>query len=66
MTQLAVQNMTCGHCRSAVERAILTLDPAARVTVDLPGGTIVVTGGATAPAIIAALAAEGYPATLTG
>jgi copper chaperone len=54
--------MTCGHCKSAVERTILALDPGARVTVDLPGGTADVTSGADMQAILDALQAEGYPA----
>lgn len=64
MTRLIVQNMTCGHCRAAVERAILSLDPGARVTVDLPGGTADVASSTDTQAIIAALQAEGFAASV--
>ncbi|MGC1261520.1 MAG: heavy-metal-associated domain-containing protein, partial [Jannaschia helgolandensis] len=38
--RLNVENMTCGHCRASVEKAIASVDPAASVTVDLPGRTV--------------------------
>jgi len=63
MTRLIVQNMTCGHCKAAVERAITALDPAAQVAVDLPGKTVDVTSGVSTEALIAALSGEGYDAT---
>lgn len=64
MTRLTVQNMTCGHCKAAVERTVLAVDPSAQVRVDLPGGTADVTSSADTNAIIAALSAEGYPASV--
>ena len=35
MIELRVEGMTCGHCVSAVTRAVKALDPEAHVQVDL-------------------------------
>ena len=61
--KLSIPDMSCGHCKATVERTIAAVDPAAKVTVDLASRTADVTTGATAEAILAALRAEGYPAT---
>ncbi len=34
-TEFLVDGMSCGHCVNAVTQAVHTLDPAARVAVDL-------------------------------
>jgi copper chaperone len=61
--KLAVPDMSCGHCKTAVERAIQATDPAAAVRVDLDARTAEVKSTAPRELILAALAAEGYPAT---
>ncbi|WP_375262681.1 heavy-metal-associated domain-containing protein [Palleronia sp.] len=33
-----VEGMTCGHCERAVTRAVHSVDPAAKVTVDRSAG----------------------------
>jgi copper chaperone len=35
MVELQVNGMTCGHCVSAVTQAVQSVDPAARVDVEL-------------------------------
>ena len=35
-----VQGMTCGHCEMAVKKAIVRLDPEAKVTIDRPAGKV--------------------------
>ncbi len=35
MLELLVNDMTCGHCEASIRDAVLRLDPAARVRVDL-------------------------------
>ncbi|MDP1648169.1 MAG: heavy-metal-associated domain-containing protein [Rubrivivax sp.] len=35
MIAFEVQDMTCGHCVSAITKAVLGVDPAARVNADL-------------------------------
>ena len=64
MTRLDVSNMTCGHCKSAVTKAIASVDPDAVVTVDLPGRTVDVKSDASKQDLLAAIKAEGYDATL--
>ena len=64
MTRLDVSNMTCGHCKSAVTKAIASVDPDAVVEVDLPGRTVDVTSSASDHDLLAAVKAEGYDATL--
>lgn len=61
--KLNVPDMTCGHCKAAIEKAIAALDAGADVRVDLDGRTVEMTTTATETAVIAALKAEGYPAT---
>lgn len=36
MLSFEVQDMTCGHCASAINRAVIALDAGARVEIDLP------------------------------
>jgi uncharacterized membrane protein YraQ (UPF0718 family)/copper chaperone CopZ len=60
---LAVQGMTCAHCRGSVERALAEQPGVAAVVVDLVGGRAVVRGeGLDAAALIAAVEALGFRA----
>ncbi|WP_431099216.1 heavy-metal-associated domain-containing protein [Polaromonas aquatica] len=54
--------MSCGHCVGAVTQAVKSLDPAAQVSVDLPGKKVVVQSSQERRAVAAALAEAGYPA----
>lgn len=59
-----VQGMHCGHCVRAITRAVQALDPAARVAIDLPAGTVEVDSATATPLqIVEAIATEGYAAT---
>jgi copper chaperone len=62
--QFSVPDMSCGHCKAAVETALARLNPAS-VAVDLPARSVAVTGAAP-EAVVAALAAVGFPAALQG
>lgn len=64
MITLNVPDMSCDHCKASVEAALTGVDPAARVAVDLDAGKVEVTSTASTPALIAALSAVGYPASL--
>ncbi|MFN3936865.1 MAG: heavy-metal-associated domain-containing protein [Gemmobacter sp.] len=57
-----VPDMSCGHCKTAVEAALRKVDPDAAVAVDLAGRTVDVTSSADPAAILAALDAAGFPA----
>lgn len=60
MRTFKVTGMTCGHCQRAVIQAIQTLDPAARVEVDLGAGSVSVDSALDEQAIREAIIAEGY------
>ena len=64
MTLLNVPDMTCGHCKATVETALRGVDADADILVDLAAKTVSVTSKAPTPALINALAAAGYPATI--
>ncbi len=58
-----VPDMTCGHCVSAITRAVKALDASAAVTADLATGTVKVETAAPAAAVSRALDEAGYPNT---
>ncbi|MFT7057940.1 MAG: copper chaperone [Pseudorhodobacter sp.] len=64
MMMLNIPDMSCGHCKAAVEAAIAAVDPAAKVAVDLVSRQAQVETGATAEALIAALGQVGFPTAL--
>ncbi len=67
MIEFQVNDMACGHCSRAIERAILAIDPDAHVAADPGSKRVRVLGArASASALAAAMAAEGYPAQLMG
>ncbi|MGW5837856.1 heavy-metal-associated domain-containing protein [Methylorubrum extorquens] len=63
MFRYKVDKMGCGGCAKSVTRAILGIEPSARVEVDL-GAKLVTVSGAAGPVgrIAAAINAAGYPA----
>lgn len=64
--KLSIPDMSCGHCKATVERTIHAVDEEATVSVDLASREAEVTAKTAAEAILAALAAEGYPARVVG
>jgi copper chaperone len=62
MIVLEIPEMSCGHCKVSVERAVASVDPAAAVTVDMAGRRASVATDAPAAALIAALDAAGFEA----
>lgn len=63
MSKFNVPDMSCGHCKAAVEKAVATVPGVAGMTVDLGAKTVEVLGTAQDGALMAALRAAGYPAT---
>jgi copper chaperone len=57
---LDVQKMTCNHCVRAVTNAVQSLDPQAKVEVNLADGTVRIAGGVAAEAAAKAIRDEGY------
>jgi copper chaperone len=64
MTRLIVPEMSCGHCKAAIERAIKTVDANAVTNVNLATRQVDIASQASPEALMAALLAEGYPATV--
>ncbi|MER9586896.1 heavy-metal-associated domain-containing protein [Mesorhizobium sp. M0276] len=60
MLKLKVQDMSCGHCASTIEKAVKTVDPIARVTVDLGSSTVTVETKADETAIRDVIRSAGY------
>ena len=60
MLNLKVSGMTCGHCVSAVSRAVRAVPGAEDVSVDLDRGEVTVKGSPDPSAVRAAIAEEGY------
>jgi copper chaperone len=56
-----VEGMSCGHCVGAVTNAVKSVDPQAKVTVDLASGKVEVQSLQDAAAIAKAIQDEGYP-----
>lgn len=65
-TKIAVSGMSCGHCRETVERALRSQAGVQSATVNLEAGTADVEYEEREigpEQLIAAVTAEGYPAT---
>jgi copper chaperone len=63
-TELQVGGMTCGHCQSAVTRALKSVPGVQDAQVDLSSGHVTVHGTPDAQALLAAVVEEGYTAQL--
>jgi len=63
MVKLNIPDMTCGHCKAAVEKAVASVDAGAKVAVDLDTRTVEIDSSADLAAILTALKEEGYEAT---
>lgn len=64
MTKFKVPEMSCGHCKAAVEKAVAGIDATAGVDVDLANRTVSIQSTVTDAALIAALKEGGYLATV--
>lgn len=61
MYELQVEGMSCGHCISAVTKAVQGVDAAAKVDIDLTQQRVRIDSGANLDAIKAAVVDAGYP-----
>lgn len=59
---LNIEGMTCGHCTSAVEKALKAVEGVEQVEVSLEPGNAVVKGSADPDSLIQAVVEEGYEA----
>lgn len=62
MFEFKVNNMTCGHCVGVVTDTVKTLDPEAKVRVELPLKRVQIVSKRSRDDIIKALGEAGYPA----
>lgn len=60
MLKLKVPQMTCGHCASTIEKAVKSVDPAAKVQVDLGEKTVTVETTADETSVKDAIESAGY------
>ena len=63
MKTFYIPDMSCGHCKSTVEKTIHALDPEARVDFDMEARQIALDTRTETMIVQTALAAAGYPAT---
>lgn len=64
MIKLRVEGMTCGHCESAVEKALAAVPGVERVVrVSRDDEEVVVDGRPAVESLVAAVEEEGYTAT---
>ncbi len=64
MTEFNVPDMSCGHCKTAIEKAVAGVDPTADVQVDLAARKVRIKSDRSDGAMIAAIKAAGYDAAL--
>lgn len=62
--KFTVPEMSCGHCKAAIEKAIGALDAAAKIDVDLANKSVAIDSSHSEAEIAVVLAAIGYDATL--
>ena len=55
-----VEGMTCGHCEKAVTKALLSLDPNAKVRIDLAQNMVAVASTQPREVLAKAITEEGY------
>ncbi|MCX7561490.1 heavy-metal-associated domain-containing protein [Sulfitobacter sp. F26204] len=62
MTRFSVPQMTCGHCKSSIEKAVASVDADAVVEVDLTTREVSVRSDANTEMLIEAMKSAGYDA----
>lgn len=62
MQRFDVSGMTCSHCAEAVAKAVRSVDPGAKVEVDLVGGKVAVESRCNPSEIAGAIEEAGYTA----
>ena len=61
MLRFYIPNMTCGGCAKAVTKALLSVDPQARIETDAPAREVRVDSTLDQSVFLAALGEAGYP-----
>ena len=66
MIKLHIPDMSCGHCSGVITKTVKALDPGATLTFDMDSHLASMETSIAAAALLPALEAAGYPATLAG
>jgi len=66
MLNLSIPDMSCGHCKQAIEKAIAALDSAATVNIDLKNRQATVTSNSEPEQVLSCLKEAGYEASVIG
>jgi copper chaperone len=64
MTTFHIPDMSCGHCKSTVDKTIHSLDPSARIEFDMAARKVFVESNTDGAAVVAALMKVGFPASV--
>jgi len=64
MYKFKVNDMTCGHCASTVDKAVKTVDPGAQVKIDLTDHQVEIQSDKPASVFATAITDAGYTGTL--
>lgn len=64
MYKFKVNDMTCGHCASTVDKAVKAVDPGAHVTIDLTAHHVEIQSEKPASVFATAITDAGYTGTL--
>lgn len=64
MTMFNVPDMSCGHCKAAIEKAVGAADPGATLGFDMEARKIDVTSSLSIADLTALLEKEGYPSSV--
>ncbi len=62
MSAYKIEDTSCGHCVTMIEKTVKTVGPAADAACDLPSKTVAITGAQNEDLILQALRDAGYPA----
>jgi copper chaperone len=61
MIRFHIPNMTCGGCAKSVTKALLSIDPRARIETDPPTREVRIESALDKSAFLAVLSEAGYP-----
>ena len=64
MTKLSIPEMSCGSCKTSIEKAISAADSGSKIDVDLKNKTVKVEGGLEQSALLAVVAKAGFEASV--
>ncbi len=65
MTTFDVKDMTCAHCTNAITQAVLAVDPAAKVQIDLPSQRVQIDSASAEAEFSQAIEQAGYSPVVT-